>query len=98
MKDRRILVNFLLCSLSKTSNFEHTSQNKLVKDRQSNRVKDFFISRTIPVTFCSSLLTLAIPIRSLNLGGDLLKMIASNNYNVDLVNLSHKQLMFEFAK
>ena len=98
MKDRRILVIFLLCSLSKTSNLEHTSQYKLVKDPQSNRVKDVFISRTIPVTLCGNLLTLVIPIRSLNFGGDLLKKIASNNYNVDLVNLSHKQMMFGLAK
>ena len=37
-------------------------------------------------------------IKELELQGERLKMMTNRNYNVDLAKLSHKKLMFEFAK
>ena len=37
-------------------------------------------------------------IKDLELQGERLKMMTNRNYNVDLAKLSHKKLMFEFAK
>ena len=36
--------------------------------------------------------------KKFELQGDILKMITTRNYNVDLAHLSDKNLMFEFAK
>ena len=47
MNDRGILASYLLSPLSKVTKIEHTSQFKLVKDRNSNRVNDLLINKTI---------------------------------------------------
>ena len=36
--------------------------------------------------------------KEIELKGDLLKMITSKNYNVDLASLQDKKLMYDFAK
>ena len=43
MNDRGILASYLLCPPSKHPNTENTSQFKLVKDHNSNRVNDLVI-------------------------------------------------------
>ena len=50
MNDRGILATYLMSPLSKITNPENTSQFKLVKDHNSNRVNDLLIHNTIPVT------------------------------------------------
>ena len=50
MKERGILVSYLLSPLSKITNSENNSQFKLVKGSNSNRVNDLLIHNTIPVT------------------------------------------------
>ena len=82
----------------KITNPENTSQFKLVKSSASNRVNDLRINKTIPVTFHDNLLTLLDTNKQFELKGELLKLIANENYNVDLANLSDKKLMYDFAK
>ena len=50
MNDRCILASYSMSPLSKITNPEHTSQFKLVKDHNSNRVNDLLIKNTIPIT------------------------------------------------
>ena len=98
MKDRGILASYLMSPLSKITNPENTSQFKLVKDHNSNRVNDLMIKNTIPITLYSNLLTFRDTGKEFELKGDLLKMITNNNYNVDHASLADKKLMYDFAK
>ena len=50
MNDRGILASYLMSPSSKTTNHENSSQFKLVKDSNSNRVNDLKIHKTIPIT------------------------------------------------
>ena len=58
MNDTGTLASYLLSPLSNITNLENTSQFKLVKDHNSNRVKDLLIHNTIPVTLYNNLLPL----------------------------------------
>ena len=44
------------------------------------------------------MLTFRLTRKKFELKGNLLKMIANENYNVDLASLSDKNLMYDFAK
>ena len=57
MIDRGILASYLMATLSKITNPENTSQFRLVKDSNSNRVNDLKINKTIPLTLHDNLLT-----------------------------------------
>ena len=96
MNDRGILASYLMTLLSKITNLEKTSQFRLVKDSNSNRVNDLKINKTISITLHDNLLTFHDTIKVLK--GDLLKMITNNNYNVDLASLQDKKLLYDFAK
>ena len=98
MNDRTILPTYLMSALPKITNPENNSQFKLVKDSNSNRVNDLLIKNTIPITLYGNILTFCDTGKEFELKGDLLKMITSKNYNVDLVSSSDKQLMYDFAK
>ena len=98
LNDRGILATFLLSPLSKNTNLENTSQFKLVKDSNSNRVNGLLIHNTIPNTLDENFSTFRDTKKVFELKGDLLKMITNKNYNVDLASLSHKNLMYVFAK
>ena len=50
MNDRGRLATYLMSPLSKITNHENTSQYKIVKDHNSNRVSDLLIKNTIPIT------------------------------------------------
>ena len=96
--DRGILATHLMTSLSKITHPENTTQFKLVKDSNSNRVNDLKINKTIPITLYNNMLTFRDTGKEFELKGDLLKMITSNNYNVDHASLADKKLMYDFAK
>ena len=98
MNDRGILPSYLMSPLSKIANPENTSQFKLVKDSNSNRVNDLLIKNTIPITLHDNLLTFRDTKKIFELKGDFLKMINNKNYNVDLASLADKKLMYDFAK
>ena len=98
MNDRGILASYLMSPLSKITNPENTSQFKLVKDSSSNRVNDLKIHNSIPMTLYGNMLTFRDTNKQFELKGDLLKMITNSKYNVDLVSLADKKLMYDFAK
>ena len=98
MNDRGILATYLMSPLSKITNPENTTQFKLVKDTNSNRVNDLNINNSIPITLYNNLLTFRDTGKEFELKGDLLKMITNKNYNVDLASLADKKLMYDFAK
>ena len=98
MNDRGILASYLISPLSKITNQENTTQLKLLKDPNSNRVNDLLIKNTIPITLYNNLLTFRDTGKEFELKGDLLKMITNKNYNVDHASLADKKLMYDFAK
>ena len=57
MNDRGIIASYLLSPLSKITHPENSTQFKLVKDNNSNRVNDLLIKNTIPITLHDNLLT-----------------------------------------
>ena len=98
MNDRGLIASYLLSLLSIITNPEKTSQFKVVKDSNSNRVNDLLIHNTIPVTFYDNLLIFCDTNIEFQLEGDLLKKITIKIYNVDLACLSDKKLLYCFAK
>ena len=98
MNDRGILASCLMSPLSIITNPENTTQFKLVKDSNSNRVNDLKINKTIPITLYNNMLTFRDTGKEFELKGDLLKMITNKNYNVNLASLQDEKLMYDFAK
>ena len=84
--------------LSKITNPENTTQIRLVKDHNSNKVNDLFIKNTIPITLYGNILTFRDAGKQFELERDLLEMITNKNFNVDLANLQDKKLVYDFAK
>ena len=85
MNDRGILATFLIAPLSKITNPENTSQFKLLKDQNSNGVKDLLLKNTIPIILHDNLLTFRDTGKMFE-KKDLLKIITNKNYNVDLAS------------
>ena len=98
MNDRGILATYLMSSLSKITNPENTSQFKLIKDHNSNRVNDLLMKNKIPITLYGNMLTFRDTNKQFELKGDLLEMITNSKYNVNHASLSDKNLMYDFAK
>ena len=98
MNDRGILASYLMSPLSEITNPENTTQFKLVKDSNSNRVNDLKINKAIPITLYNNMLTFRDTGEEFELEGELLKMIINKNYNVNLASLQDKKLMYDFAK
>ena len=92
------MTNKLLSFLSKITNRENTTQFKLVKDHNSNRVSDLLKHNTTPITLYNHLLTIRDTGKEFELKGDLLKMITTKHYIVDLASLSDRKLKYDFAK
>ena len=98
MSDRGIISSYLISPLFKITNPENTSQFKLVKDPSSNRFNDLKIHNSIPIILYGNILTFRDTGKEFELKGDLLEMITNKDYIVDLVTLSDKNLMYDFAK
>ena len=98
MNDKGILASYLLSPLSRIINPAHTTQYKLVKVSNSNRVNDLLINKTIPVTIYNNLLSFCDTDEKFESQGNLSKLIDNKNYNADLANLQDKKIKFEFAK
>ena len=98
MNDRGVLARYLMSPLSKITNPENTSQFKLEKDPNSNRVNDLLMKNKIPITLYGNMLTFRDTDKQFELKGDLLKMITNTKYNVNLASLADKKLMYDFAK
>ena len=65
MNVRGMKASYLLSLLSKITNPEHTSQYKLVKDPNSERVIDLLINKTVPIILYNIFLHFVIPIKGL---------------------------------
>ena len=98
MNDRGISASYLMSPLSKIPNPENTSQFRLQKDHNSNRVNDLLMKNKIPITLYGNMLTFRDSGKVFELNGDLLEMITNSKYNVDLASLQDKKLMYDFAK
>ena len=98
MNDRGILATYLMSPLSKLTNPEISTQFKLLKDHNSNRVNDLLIHNSIRNNLHDNLLIFRDTGKEVELNGDFLKMITNKNYNVDLASLSDKKLKYDFAK
>ena len=98
MNDRGILASYLMSPLSKITNPENTSQFKLVKDPNSNRVNDLKIHNSIPIILYGNMLTFPDTNKQFELKRNFLEMITNSKYNVDLASLADKKLMYNFAK
>ena len=98
MNDRGILASYLMSLLSEITNPENISQFKLVKKHNSNRVNDFKINKTIPITLYGIILSFRDTGKQFELKGDLLEKITNSKFNVDFASLSDKKLMNDFAK
>ena len=98
MNDRGILATYLMSPLSKITNPENSTQFKLVKDHNSNRLNDLLMKNKIPITLYGNMLTFRDTNKQFELKGDLLEMITNSKFNVDLASLEDKKLMYDFAK
>ena len=98
MNDRGILATYLMSPLSRITNPDNTSQFRLVKDHNSNRVNDLLMKNKIPITLYGNMLTFRDTNKQFELKGDLLEMITNSKFNVDLASLSDKKLIYDFAK
>ena len=98
MNDRGILASYLMSPLSKITNPENSSQFRLEKDHNSNRVNDLLMKNKIPITLYGNMLTFRDTNKQFELKGDLLEMITNSKYNVDLASSADKKLMYDFAR
>ena len=98
MNVRGILASYLMSPLSKITNPENSSQFRLVKDHNSNRVNDLLMKNKIPITLYGNMLTFRDTNKQFEITGDLLKMITNSKHNVNLASLQDKKLMYDFAK
>ena len=98
MNDRGILATYLMSPLSRITNPENSSQFKLVKDHNSNRVNYLLMKNKIPITLYGNMLTFRDTNKQFKLKGDLLEMITNSKFNVDHASLANKKLMYDFAK
>ena len=92
MNDKGMRASYWLSALSKITTLENTTQFKLVKDSNSNRVNHLLIHNSIPSTLHDKLLTIRDTGRVFELKVDILKMIFKKNYKVDHANFSDKKL------
>ena len=93
LNDRGIKSSYLLSPLSIITNPEKINQCNLVKDANSNRVNDYEINKSIPITLHDNLLSSRDTGKEFELKGDLLKMITNKNYSVDHAILSDKNIL-----
>ena len=98
MNGRGFLASYLMSPISKITDPENSTQFELLKDHNSNRVNDMLLKNTIAITLHGNMLTFRDTGKEFELKRDFLKMITNKNYNVDLANLSDKNLLYEVAK
>ena len=96
--DRGIIASYLMSHSSNITNLENTTQFKLIKNSNSNRVNDLLKDNSKPNTLHDNLLTFRDTSKLFEIKGDLLKMKTNENYNVDLASLSDKKLVYDSAK
>ena len=98
MNDRGILASYLMTLLSEITNPVNTSQFKLVKDHNSNRVNDLLMKNKIPIFLYDNKLNFHDTGKEFELTGDRLEIITKSKYKVNFASLQDKKLMYDFAK
>ena len=93
-----MIAPYLHSSLVNLFKPENTSQFKLIKGPNSIGLIDFLISRSIPVTLYSNLLTFTDSKKPFKIDGDLLKAITKLNFNVAHSNPEYQKQSYEFGK
>ena len=91
MKGRSIIASYLMSPLSKTNNPENTSQFRLVKCSNLNRINGLLIHNTKPINLYNNFSTFRDTVEEFELKGNLLKMRTNKNYNVDFASLADKK-------
>ena len=75
MNARGTLASNLMSPLTKITNLENTTQFKILKNRNSDRVNDLLIRSTLSITLHDNLFTFCDTGKMFELKGDLLKII-----------------------
>ena len=98
MNEKGLIAPYLASSLVNLFKLENKSQNKLRKDHNSNKMNNFLVHGSIPVTLFSNMITFRDSNKTLRLEGDLLKVITNYEFNADHSSPQDKKLFFEFAQ
>ena len=98
MNDKGMIAPYLASSLVNLFKPENKSQFRLRKDHNSNKMNDFLIHGSIPVTLISKMITFRDSNKTFRLEGDLLKLITNYKINADHSSPQDKKLIYEFAK
>ena len=98
MDDKGLIAPYLTSSLVEVFKKDNKSQFRLRKDHNSNKMNDFLIHGTIPVTIFSNMMTFRDSNKSFKLEGDLLKVITNHKFNADNSSQQDKKIIYEFAK
>ena len=98
MNDKGMIAPYLTSSLVEVFKKDNKSQFRLRKDPNSNKLNDFLIHGTVPVTIFSNMIVFRDSNKSFRLEGDLLKVITNYEFNVDHSSPQDKKLIYEFAK
>ena len=98
MKDNVMIAPYLASSLVNLFEPENKSQFKLEKDPNSNKMNEFLINTSKPVTLYSMMLTFRDSNISFKLNGDLLKTMTICNFNATHSNPQDQKLIYEFEE
>ena len=90
INDRGKLASYLMSPLLKITNPENTTQFKLAKDANWNRVKDFKINKSKSVTLYNNVLPFRDTGGKFELKEDHLQMITNKNSYVNFAKISGK--------
>ena len=96
--DRGIIATYLFSPPYEFTNPEHTSQYKLIKDPDSNRVNVLITIKTVPFTLYNNLFLFRDTHQMIDFQKDFLKMMTNKNFNVDLAKLWDKKIMYDLGK
>ena len=86
-----MIASYLALPLVEVFRKDNKSQFRIRKDPNSNKLNDFLIHGTVPVTIFSNMITFRDSNKSFRLEGDLLKVITNYKFNVDHSNPQDKK-------
>ena len=98
MNDKGMIAPYLASSLVNLFKTENRSQFKLIKDKNSIRMKDFLINGCILISLNSNMLTFRDSNKSFKLDGDLSETLTNYDFNVNHANPQDQKLIYEFGK
>ena len=98
MNEKGILASYLTSSLVEVFQKDNKSQFRLRQDPNSNKLNDFLINGTVPVTIVSNMITFRDTDKNFKLEGDFLKVMTNYKFNVDHSNQQDRKLIYIFAK